>query len=116
LQQVVELGDDPGVVGAQGPAAVDQHPQHGELLVVDHRPQPGHPVLTSATEWASLASVLRPCPVQNTRARADSFGGTSTTSWWSSSSRSAMWRPIPLQPSIAQTRSGHRPRYSSIDR
>jgi hypothetical protein len=43
LQQVVELGDDPGVVGAQGPAAVDQHPQHGELLVVDHRPQPGHP-------------------------------------------------------------------------
>ena len=32
-----------------------------------------------ATECASVASVLRPCPVVNTRARADSFGGTSTT-------------------------------------
>ncbi|WP_375504910.1 hypothetical protein [uncultured Jatrophihabitans sp.] len=36
-------------------------------------------VPTSATECASVASVLRPCPVANTRVRADSFGGTSTT-------------------------------------
>ena len=36
-------------------------------------------VPTSATECASVASVLRPWPVANTRARADSFGGTSTT-------------------------------------
>ncbi len=26
-----------------------------------------------------MASALRPCPVENTRTRADSFGGTSTT-------------------------------------
>lgn len=36
-------------------------------------------VATSATEWASVASVLRPCPVANIRIRADSFGGTSIT-------------------------------------
>ena len=36
-------------------------------------------VTTSATECASVASVLRPCPVLNDRARADSLGGTSTT-------------------------------------
>jgi len=29
-----------------------------------------------------VASVLRPCPVENTRTRADSFGGTSTTCSW----------------------------------
>ena len=39
----MQLGDHPGVVLAQGPAPVDQHPQHGQLLVVDDRPQPGHP-------------------------------------------------------------------------
>jgi hypothetical protein len=39
----VELGDHPGVVLTQPPAAVDQDPQHGKLLVVDHRPQPAHP-------------------------------------------------------------------------
>jgi hypothetical protein len=33
----------------------------------------------TATECASVASVLRPCPVENTRVRADSFAGTSTT-------------------------------------
>ena len=37
-------------------------------------------VPTSATECASVASVLRPCPVANTRARADSLAGTSTMS------------------------------------
>ena len=46
---------------------------------------------TSATEWASVASVLRPCPVENTRARADSFGGTSTTSSPPARSRTATW-------------------------
>ena len=42
-QQVVQLADHPGVVLTQRPAPVDQHPQHRELLVVDHRSQPGHP-------------------------------------------------------------------------
>ncbi len=65
-------------------------------------------VPTSATECASVASFLRPCPVANTRARADSFGGTSTTRSPSAKSRFAMCRPIPLQPSIAHTRSAHR--------
>ncbi len=62
-------------------------------------------VPTSATEWASVASVLRPWPVAKTRARAESFGGTSRTSSPAASSRIATWWPIPLQPSIAQTRS-----------
>ena len=64
-------------------------------------------VPTSATEWASVASVFRPCPVAKTRARADSFGGTSTTVSPSARSRLATWRPIPWQPSMAQTRLGH---------
>ena len=42
-QQLVQLGDHPGVVLTERAAAVDQDPQHGELFVVDHRPQPGHP-------------------------------------------------------------------------
>jgi hypothetical protein len=31
------------VVLTERPAAVDQDPQHRELLVVDHRPKPDHP-------------------------------------------------------------------------
>ena len=42
-QQLVQLGDHPGVVLTQRPAPVDQDPQHRELLVVDDRTQPGHP-------------------------------------------------------------------------
>jgi hypothetical protein len=64
-------------------------------------------VPTNATECASVASVLRPWPVEKTRARAESFGGTSTTAWPAAMSRTATCRPIPLHPSIAQTRSGH---------
>jgi len=41
--QLVQLGSHPGVVLAQGAATVDQQTQHGQLLVIDHRPQPGHP-------------------------------------------------------------------------
>jgi hypothetical protein len=33
----VQLADHPGVVIAEGTATTDQQPQHGELLVVDHR-------------------------------------------------------------------------------
>ena len=65
-------------------------------------------VPTRATECASVASVLRPWPVANTRARADSLGGTSMTSSPSSRSRTATCLPIPAQPSIAQTRSANR--------
>lgn len=59
-QKVMQLRDDPGVVLPQGPAPVDQHPQHGELLIVNDRAQPSHPGPTRAIECASVASVLRP--------------------------------------------------------
>ena len=42
-EQMVQLGDHPGVVLTQGPTAVDQHPKHRELLVVHDRSQAGHP-------------------------------------------------------------------------
>jgi hypothetical protein len=42
--------------------------------------------------------------VANTRARADSFGGSSTTSSSPASSRLAMCLAILAQPSFAQTR------------
>jgi hypothetical protein len=42
---------------------------------------------TAAIEWASVSSVLRPCPVSNTRTRAASFAGTSSTRSPSRSSR-----------------------------
>jgi hypothetical protein len=59
----------------------------------------------TATLRTSTESVLRPCPVANTRARADSFAGTFTTVSPSASSRWATCRPMPLQPSTAQRRS-----------
>ena len=62
---------------------------------------------TRAMECASVASVLRPCPVAKIRTRADIFAGTSTTSSPSATSRVATCRPIPAHPSTAQTRSGH---------
>jgi hypothetical protein len=78
--------------------------------------RPDMRVATRATECASVASVLRPCPVANTRARADSFGGTSTTCSPSASSLLAMCPPMPWQPSIAHVRSGHRRARASIAR
>jgi hypothetical protein len=63
-------------------------------------------VAASATGCAPVASVLRPCPVANTRVRADSLGGTSTTCSPSASSRFARCLPIPWHPSTAQIRSG----------
>jgi hypothetical protein len=69
-----------------------------------------------ATECASTGSVLRPLPVANTRTCADSFAGTSTTVSPSWTSRCARCLPIPLQPSIAHSRSGHCRANRSIDR
>ena len=89
----MQLGDHPGVVLTQGPTAVDQHPKHRELLVVHDRSQAAIRVPTNATECASVASVLRPWPVAKTRARADSFGGTSITCSPAASSRTATWWP-----------------------
>ncbi len=48
---------------------VDQDPQHGELFVVDHRPQPAHPgadqrdgVRVGGIGLAALAGGEDPCP------------------------------------------------------
>jgi hypothetical protein len=57
---------------------------------------------------APAASVLRPWPVSNTRARAASLAGPSSTRPPLASSRCASGRPIPCPPSTAQMRSGHR--------
>ena len=42
-QQLVQLGDHPGVIFAQRPAAAGQAPQHRELLVIGDLAQAGHP-------------------------------------------------------------------------
>jgi hypothetical protein len=42
-QELVQLRDLSGVLVAQGTAPVDQKPQHGQLLVVDHWAQTRHP-------------------------------------------------------------------------
>ena len=73
-------------------------------------------VAASATECASVASVLRPCPVANTRVRADSLGGTSTTLLTvgdqpagdvPADALASLNRPGPLRP--APHRPAHRP-------
>jgi hypothetical protein len=51
----------------------------------------------------AIAGDLRPCPVENTRARADSLAGTSTTGSPSKTSRCARCRPTPAHPSTAHT-------------
>src|SRR5665647_3596055 len=76
--------------------------------VPDLDQQPGRPGGADAGHVG-----LATCPVANTRARADIFGGTSTTSCPWARSRRATCRPIPLQPSIAQTRWGHARTYST---
>ena len=70
--------------------------------------RPGVRSATTATECASVASVLRPCPVENTRTRADNFAGTSTTGSPSATNRCARFWPTPAHPSTAQIRSGQR--------
>ena len=69
---------------------------------------------TIAMACASWASVLRLWPVSNSRTRAASFAGTSTTCSPSARSRCASGRPAPLAPSTAQTRSGHAFAYFTI--
>ena len=71
---------------------------------------------TTATACASWASVLRLRPVSSSRARADSFAGTSTTCSPSASSRCANGRPAPLLPSTAHARSASRRRTSASPR
>jgi hypothetical protein len=90
---------------AQPVAAVDQQPQRHGGVVRGDLPQSlgpqrnhGDAVRVDGVGFAALAGGA------NTRARADSFAGTSTTVSPSAARRWAMCRPVPLQPSTAQTR------------
>jgi hypothetical protein len=115
-QQMVQLGHHPRVVLTQGTSPVGQDPQHRELLIVSNGRSLCMRVAASATACASVASVLRPCPVANTRIRAGSLAGTSMTCSPSASSRLARCLPIPWHPSTAHTRPGRGATVALADR
>ena len=78
--KLVQLSDHPGVVLAQRATAVDQDPEHGELLVVDHRTQAGHPgpdqgdrVGVGGVGLASLTRGEDPGPCRQLRWDIDDF-------------------------------------------
>jgi hypothetical protein len=59
---------------------VGEQPQSHQLVVRGGElAQAGVRNATAAIECASVASVMRPCPVSNARTRAASFAGTSRT-------------------------------------
>jgi GAF domain-containing protein len=96
-------------------AAVQRFEEDGETATLSSR-NPVSRNATITTACASVASVLRPCPVSNTRALAANLAGTSSTRSPSASSRCATGRPTPPAPSTAHTRSGHCRANRSIDR
>ena len=61
-----------------------------------------------AVARASTPSFLRALPVESTRTRAESLGGTSTTDSPAAANLPARWRPRPPAFSTAQRRSGNR--------
>jgi hypothetical protein len=70
----VQLRDHPGVVLAQRVSTVNQNPQHRQLLIVDHRPQPTHPgaehrdgVRVGHIGLAALAGDQHPGPCRQLR-------------------------------------------------
>jgi hypothetical protein len=63
------------VVLADPAAPIDQQPHHLELLVMYDGVQALHADPTSAMEYASVSSVLRPCPVAYTPHPRRQFGG-----------------------------------------
>jgi hypothetical protein len=73
----------------QRTASVDQQPQHRELMVIHDRTQSGHPAPAQRYRVRVSGVGLTTMAVTNTLARADSFGGTSTTSSPIASSRTA---------------------------
>ena len=113
----MQLGDHPGVVLTQGPAAVDQDPQHRELLVVDHRTQPGHPgadqrdrVGVGGVGLAALAGREDPGPRRQLRRDVDDLLaiGQQPQRDVAADAAAALDRPDPVRPPLAGT--------SSIDR
>lgn len=92
----------------QRASAVNLDPQHFQVGVAHDRAQPEHPGADQGDGVGVGGVGLAVRTAENTRARAASFGGTSTTSSPAASSRSATWRPIPLHLSTAQTGAGQR--------
>jgi hypothetical protein len=72
---------DQGAGTSESVAAFDEQPRHHRLVVDGDLRKPFVRNAATATIWASSGSVLRPWPVADPRARADSFGGTSTASF-----------------------------------
>ena len=82
--------DTTGVVLAQGPAPVDQYPQHRQLDVIIDWPQAAHGGADQGDGVRVGGVGLAALPGgEHTGARADSFGGTSTTCSPSPTSRLA---------------------------
>jgi hypothetical protein len=103
--------DDPNLVSCAGLVPVMRLAEQVDLAgLVTRRVRPDLSTGSNPGDKAaaSTGSVLRPWPVANTRARADSFAGTSTTVSPSATSRWATCRPMPLPPSTAHTRCGYR--------
>jgi hypothetical protein len=106
-QQLVQLGDHPGVVFAQRPAAAGQDPQHRQLLVIGDLAQAGHPGSGQGDRMRVGRVGLAALPGSEDAGAGRQLGGTSTTLSPPASSRLARCRPMRWQPSIAQVRSGH---------
>jgi hypothetical protein len=88
----VQLGDHPGVLLTEGSTSVDQDRQDGELFVVDHRPESGHPGAD-----------------QGDRVRVGGVGLAALPGREHPGARGQLGcLPMPAQPSMAQTRSRHR--------
>jgi hypothetical protein len=104
-QEVVQPADDLGAGPAELVAGSTSSRNATVVSSTATCRRPGVRNATTATLRASTGSILRPWPVAKTRARADSFAGTSTTVSPSATRRWATWRPMPLHPSTAQRRS-----------
>ena len=106
-QQVVDLGHLAGVVITQRAAPVDQDPQHRELLVVDDRTQAAHPGANQRDRVGVGGVGLAALPGR------EDPGSRGQFRWDIDDLLAFGQQPMSdvaadaLQPSIAQTRSGH---------
>jgi hypothetical protein len=93
-QQLVQLEHHPGVILTPSATSVDQNPQHREPLVVDYGTQAGH----AGADQRDRVRVggVGVAAMANTRALAESLGGTSATSSPSASTRFATCGPMPF--------------------
>jgi hypothetical protein len=111
-QEYVEAVQGAGAFGDQVLASLGEQPQDFDVafrtvLGLDR----GQPIVSEGTEGnevASRRSFLRALPVESTRTREESLGGTSTTLSPAARSFCAKGRPMPPAPSTAERRSGKR--------